>query len=170
MKRLILMRHAAAQPEQLYPNDRERFLSSEGMHELELIRRKLQGKVEGLDLVLCSNVRRTRQTLEGIKPILPSGCESSFEDGLYHASVAYLMNCIRAQNNKQDYIMIIAHNPGVHHFLEMVLSSAQENSAISKGFPTSGTAIFEGNFKKWQDAAPALLTLQAFIVPQKCEK
>jgi hypothetical protein len=31
--------------------------------------------------------------------------------------------------------------------------------------PTSGVAIFEGNFTKWQDASPARFTLQSFLVP-----
>ena len=53
MKKLILMRHAEAQPEQFGLNDRDRSLSGGGMEELELIRRKLQGKLQGLQLVLC---------------------------------------------------------------------------------------------------------------------
>jgi hypothetical protein len=43
-----------------------------GMHELDAIRNKIKGQFEGLSLVLCSNVKRTRQTLEGIRPFLPA--------------------------------------------------------------------------------------------------
>jgi len=165
MKKLILMRHAEAQPEQVGFNDRDRPLSGAGMEELELIRRKLQGKLLGLQVVLCSNVKRTRQTLEGIKPILPSACESTFDEGLYHAPVANLINRLHNLEDAQDFVMVIAHNPGVSDFLDLVIASAQPQSGMRKILPTSGVAIFEGNFKKWQDALPARFMLQEFLVP-----
>lgn len=165
MKRLIVMRHAEAQPEQLQMNDRERSLSSRGMQELEVIRRKLQGHTQGLKLVLCSNVKRTRQTLEGIKGILPSACETTFEDDLYHVLALGLVNRIRDLEDGQDYVMVIAHNPGVSDFLNLVVASNHPSSEIPKSFPTSGVAIFEGNFEKWNDAAPARFRVQSFLNP-----
>jgi phosphohistidine phosphatase len=136
------------------------------MEELELIRRKLQGKLQGLQLVLCSNVKRTRQTLEGIKPILPSICESAFDDGLYHAPAEKLTNRLQILEDSQDFVMVIAHNPGVSDFLNLVVASTKQQLGMPKILPTSGVAIFEGNFKKWQDASPARFALQAFLVPE----
>lgn len=165
MKKLILMRHAEAQPEQFDLNDRDRCLSGNGMEELELIRRKLQGKLQGLRLVLCSNVKRTRQTLEGIKPILPSACEIIFDDGLYHALTASLIDRLRSLENAEDFVMVIAHNPSVSDFLNLVITSTKQQFGIPRMLPTSGVAIFEGNFKKWQDTSPARFTLQEFLTP-----
>jgi phosphohistidine phosphatase len=166
MKKLLIMRHAASQPEQVSVNDRDRPLSSLGMQELELMRRKLQGKLGGLGLVLCSNVKRTRQTLDGIKPILPSLCETTFEDGLYQASVEALKNRLRDLEGDQDYVMVIAHNPGISDFLRAIMLYAQPRPNIPQTFPTSGVAIFEGNFKKWQDVSPSRLRLQTFLMPE----
>lgn len=165
MKKLILMRHAESQPEQFGLNDRERCLSGEGMRELEQIRRKLQGKLQGLNLVLCSNVKRTRQTLEGIKPILPSICELAFDDGLYHAPATSLINRLHDIEDARDFVMVIAHNPGVSDFLNLVNASTEKKPGMPKMFPTSGVAIFEGNFTKWQDASLARFRLQTFLMP-----
>jgi len=166
MKKLILMRHAESQPEQLALTDRERSLSGEGLEELELVRKKLQGELQGLKLVLCSNVKRTRQTLEGIKAILPSACDFVFDDGLYHAPVANLINRLQAlEDNTQDFVMVIAHNPGVSDFLNLVINATQKQPGVSKMLPTSGVAIFEGHFKKWKEATPALFTLQSTLMP-----
>ncbi|MBX9805301.1 MAG: histidine phosphatase family protein [Alphaproteobacteria bacterium] len=164
MKKLILMRHAESQPEQMGLNDRDRCLSGGGMEELELIRRKLQGNLQGLQLVLCSNVKRTRQTLEGIKAILPSNCETAFDDGLYHAPASNLINRLHDIENSQDFVMVIGHNPAVSDFLNAVMSVTQQ-PGMPRMVPTSGVAIFEGNFTKWQDASPARFTLQSFLVP-----
>ena len=159
------MRHAEAQPERFGLNDRDRCLSGGGMEELDLIRRKLQGKLQGLQLVLCSNVKRTRQTLEGIKPILPTVCEAAFDDDLYHASAASLINRLRGLEDTQDFVMVIAHNPGVSDFLNLVITSTKHQPGAPKMLPTSGVAILEGNFEGWQDASPARFTLQDFFVP-----
>jgi phosphohistidine phosphatase len=165
MKKLILMRHAEAQPDQFGLNDRERCLSGEGMEELEGVRKKLQGELQGLKLVLCSNVKRTRQTLEGIKAILPSSCEYAFDDGLYHAPVPNLINRLQDLEESQDIVLIIAHNPGVSDFLNLVVSATQKESGMPQVLPTSGVAIFEGNFKKWKEATPALFTLKSTLFP-----
>jgi phosphohistidine phosphatase len=167
MKKLILMRHAESQPEQLGLNDRERPLSCEGMQELELIRGKLQGKLQGLNVVLCSNVKRTRQTLEGIKPILPSACESTFDDGLYHAPAASLLHCVQNLEDTVDFAMVIAHNPSVSDFLNLVMNVTKKPMGAPRLFPTSGVAIFEGNFKKWKEATPAGFKLQVFLNPDE---
>jgi len=166
MKKLILMRHADAQPEQMSMNDRERCLSGKGMQELELIRRKLQGKLQGLKVILCSNVKRTRQTLEGIKPILPSTCEAAFDDRLYHAPVASLIDCLHCLEDTQDFVMLIAHNPGVSDFLNSVSSSMQQSTRFPTVIPTSGVGIFEGNFKKWREASPARFRLEVLLMPE----
>lgn len=166
MKKLILMRHAESQPEHIGLNDRDRCLSGAGMEELEFIRRKLQGKLQGLQLILCSNVKRTRQTLEGIKAILPSTCELAFDDGLYHAPASSLINRLQDLEDGQDFVMIIAHNPGVSEFLNLVLNATKEQPGLQKMVPTSGVAIFEGNFNKWDESSLARFTLQAYLVPE----
>jgi phosphohistidine phosphatase len=165
MKKLILMRHADSQPEQFSLTDRERPLSGEGLEELEMVRKKLQGELQGLKLVLCSNVKRTRQTLEGIKAILPSSCEFAFDDALYHAPAANLINRLQSLEESSDFVMIIAHNPGVSDFFNLVVNSTQRQTSMPQVLPTSGVAIFGGNFKKWKEAAPALFTLQSYLMP-----
>lgn len=165
MKKLILMRHAESQPEQFGLTDRERPLSGNGMEELELIRKQLQGELQGLKLVLCSNVKRTRQTLEGIKAILPATCEFGFDDGLYHAPVANLINRLHDLEDKQDFVMLIGHNPAISDFLNMVMNAIQKQPGMPKILPTSGVVIFEGNFQKWRDATPALFKLQTMLMP-----
>jgi phosphohistidine phosphatase len=170
MKQIILMRHATAQPEQYGLVDRDRILISEGMQELELVRKKLQGKLEGLNLVLCSNVKRTRQTYEGIKTILPSSCESGFEDALYNASANYLLERLRDLDSKKDFVLIIAHNPGVSDFLGMVMASTNKPEGVPRIFPPAGVAILEGNFTKWGQLTPARLTIKQFLKPENHEK
>lgn len=161
MKKIILMRHAEAQSDQSGLNDRDRPLSGAGMQELEFMRQKLQGNLEGLHLVLCSNVKRARQTLEGIKPILPSHCDIVFEDDLYHTSALGLVSRFQDLEDHQDFVMMIVHNPAASDFLNLVIASTQGQSRLPKMLSTAGVAIFEGNFENWQDVSSANFRLQA---------
>ena len=163
MKHVILMRHAEAQPEQLSRSDRDRFLTQSGMQELENIRKKLQGRVEGLQLLLCSNVKRTRQTLDGIKPVLPSVTQVTFEDKLYNASCQTLMERLRSIPNDVDFVMIIAHNPGIGELASLAQPGVEKS--LPRGFPTSGVALLDGDFASWAEASPTRFKLQSFLVP-----
>jgi phosphohistidine phosphatase len=163
MKHLILMRHAEAQPEQLSRTDRDRFLTQTGMQDLENIRKKLQGRVEGLELLLCSNAKRTRQTLDGIKPVLPSVTQVAFEDKLYNATCQGLMERVRALPDDVEFVMIIAHNPGIGEFTSLVQPGAEKQPP--RGFPTSSVALLDGDFACWAEASPTRFKLQSFLVP-----
>ena len=142
------MRHAQAQLEQYGQNDRERAITMVGMHEIEAIRQKIQGKLQDVSYILCSNAKRTRQTLDGIRQILPNTAEISYDDGLYQASVSNLWRKIQGAPSKHSTVMMMAHNPGVTEFIDAVAP------ALFKVFPTCGVAIFETSVNSWVEFSP----------------
>ncbi|MBY0461930.1 MAG: hypothetical protein K2Q34_01970 [Alphaproteobacteria bacterium] len=158
MKRLILMRHAQAQLERFGFNDRERAITMAGMHELDAIRVKIQGHLEGISLILCSNAKRTRQTLEGMKPLVPSTASIVYKDELYHTNSKILWDRLSEVEDTHQCVMIVAHNPGLTQFIQEL-----EPSIPFKEFPTSGVAICEGEFPSWQEASPRYLRLHKFL-------
>ncbi|MBY0280745.1 MAG: hypothetical protein K2W94_01135 [Alphaproteobacteria bacterium] len=158
MKRLILMRHAQAQLERFGFNDRERAITMAGMHELDAIRVKIQGHLEGISLILCSNAKRTRQTLEGMKPLVPSTASIVYKDELYHTNSRILWDRLSEVEDTHQCIMILAHNPGLTQFIQEL-----EPSIPFKEFPTSGVAICEGEFPSWQAASPRHLKLHKLL-------
>lgn len=159
MKRLILMRHAQAQLERFGFNDRERAITMAGMHELDAIRVKVQGHLEGISLILCSNAKRTRQTLEGMKPLVPSTAQIIYKDELYHTNSKTLWDRLQEIDDIHQVVMIVAHNPGLTQFLQEL-----EPTVLFKEFPTSGVAICEGKFSSWQEASPDRLKLHKFLM------
>lgn len=158
MKRLILMRHAQAQLERFGFNDRERSITIAGMHELDAIRLKLRGHLENVSLILCSNAKRTRQTLETIKPLVPTTADIVYKDQLYHTSSRMLWNHLWELGETHQCVMIMAHNPGLTQFIQEL-----ELTVPFKEFPTSGVAICQGDCTSWQQALPKTLKLQTFL-------
>ncbi len=157
-RNLILMRHAQAQMEMFGFSDRERAITMAGMHELEAIRYKLPAYLAGMSLILCSNAKRARQTLEGIKPLIPTTTEIIYKDELYQASTHVLLSRLQELDTIHDRVMIIAHNPGLTHFAQSLQSTIP-----FKKFPTCGVAVCEGSFGGWHEASFHNFKLTEFI-------
>lgn len=162
MKRLILMRHADAQPEAFCKNDRERPLSLQGLQEIELIRTKLQPQVSHLSLVLCSNAKRSRQTLEGIRSIFPPRVEIIYDDRLYHAPPVKMTECLQEIKADHKTILLIGHNPGVSQWLELCLRAGHQ-ADVESYVSTATAVIFEGSLEKWGNLKPSLMTVKSIL-------
>lgn len=146
MKNLILMRHVEAQPDDARIADRERVVSGRGLKQLDDLCQHIDKKMEGLQLVLCSNARRTRQTLEGIKKMLPSHVKIMFEDNLYQASEGYLLERIRRIDDSVSTAMVIAHNPGLQRFLSQ---TTMQDGKTAPVFSTGSVAFFTAAENFW---------------------
>ena len=113
------MRHAHAQSGHTMKIDRDRALSGEGLKALDITGKLLHQKLVGVDFVLCSNARRTRQTFDAMQKHLPQTVDISFEDRLYGASVNFLIERFRRISDRYTNIFIIGHNPGLQEFLSV---------------------------------------------------
>lgn len=159
MLKVILMRHAAAQLEQYGKNDRDRTISMEGMHELDALRSHLKFKFDDLSLVYCSNVKRTRQTLEGIRQFLPHNVAVQYEDSLYQASADSLWHKVQTTSPSYKTIMIIGHNPA----LSNLLSSIQ--TPPFQVFPTAGIVMLTSTMKKWHEVNLYNVMIDQYFTP-----
>lgn len=159
MLRIIIMRHAQAQLEQYGKNDRERTITMTGMHEIDAIRQQIHGKLDDLSLVMCSNARRTRQTLDGLKQFLPNSAEIQYDDSLYQTSVECLWHKVQTLSPLHKNIMLVGHNPGLSQMLSAI------DSTLSRVFPTCAVAICESTVEKWHEISPHNLRVLTFLQP-----
>ena len=157
MLRITIMRHAQAQLEQYGKNDRERTITMTGMHEIDAIRQKIHGKLDNISLIMCSNARRTRQTLDGIKQFLPNSAEVHYDDSLYHASIECLWHKIQTLSPLHKDIMIVGHNPGLSQMLNAI------DHTLARVFPTCGIAICESTVEKWHEISPHNMRVTALL-------
>jgi phosphohistidine phosphatase len=165
-RKIILVRHAQAQVEQFGRNDKDRILTMAGMHEVENVQNKLIPYTDDLQLILCSNAKRTRQTYDGLKIILPPQLECQFEDPLYNCTSKTLQVRLQRLRNDIQNVMIIAHNPGVSEFLQAVLSSGSSYHPMSS-FPTAGVGVFSTNIPEWRQFEIFRCTLDALLRPSE---
>lgn len=161
MRRLIFMRHAEAQMPQYGKVDKDRSITIEGMQQLDTLRLKLHGKFTGVDYVICSNAKRTRQTLEGIKSLLPANIEIVFDDNLYQSKQETIWDMINAVDNKYKGIILIAHNPGLSQAVQWI---AEVNGRSVPALPTSGIAVCSTK-SLWNELSAPKLSFDDFITP-----
>jgi phosphohistidine phosphatase len=140
---LHLLRHAKSSWKEGV-EDRERSLNRRGREAAGRVGRHLTAAVGALDLVLCSNAKRTRETLEVVLAEFATRPDSMIEDELYAASKKELIDRLRRITEGIGNVLLIGHNPGLR---ELAVALADTNSAgfrkLESGkFPTAARASF----------------------------
>jgi phosphohistidine phosphatase len=167
---LILVRHAKA--EHVGGKlDHDRELAPRGRRDARAIGQWLSDPLRAmvLDLVLCSTSERTRQTLDAVRAGGASVKDVSFDQRIYDASAATLLDVLREVPDSVNAALVIGHAPGIP-VLATALANDDAGSTdaidrLSRGFPTSALAVlgFEG---RWAGLAPETAYLRDFVVPR----
>ena len=103
---LILMRHADAGIG--YP-DHERPLSSAGKADATSAGSWIRSELSGVDAVVCSTAKRTRQTLEALAVDAPT----RFAEDVYGGGVADILDEIARTPDDAQTLLVVGHAPGI---------------------------------------------------------
>jgi phosphohistidine phosphatase len=143
MHTLHLLRHAKSSWDD-DEDDHRRTLDKRGREAAALIGKTLPKVVGNLDLVLCSTALRARETAElalrGYKP----APRILYEEGLYLATSATLLQRLRQVDEKNETIIVIGHNPGLHELaITLATPGSPGFSTLANGkFPTGVRVSF----------------------------
>ncbi len=145
MKRLIVLRHAAAERRATSGEDADRALTAAGHADAAAVGQALAATGLIADVALVSPALRTRQTLEAMALHLPD-VRVRTVDGLYNAPAETLHEAAEAA--EADTVLLVAHNPGVHALALSLVKACtvigvEARAAITDGFPTATAAAFE---------------------------
>ncbi|MDC0710834.1 histidine phosphatase family protein [Stigmatella sp. ncwal1] len=145
MHRLILMRHAHAEPSTPAGSDSARPLSPSGRAEASLMGRVLAERGLKPDLALVSPATRTQQTWELMHKAL-GNVKARNMAALYNASAKTLRHLVESSEDEAGCLPVMAHNPGVHvlatEYLRESAASPAALERLSAGFPPGAAAVF----------------------------
>ena len=168
MKTLFLLRHAKSSWDEPGLADFDRPLNKRGRKAARAMG-KYAGR-EGLkpELVLCSTSRRTRETLKRFEGGLGESLDTEFPEALYLASAGTILDAIQTAPEDVASVMIVAHNPGMHHAaLDLIKTAAAEDlSALKYNFPTAALAEFSFETGNWSGVNFGQGKLVRFILPR----
>ena len=149
-RRLLLLRHAKAEPGGASDHDRD--LDVRGRRDADALGHEMRRQGLSPQLVLCSSALRTRRTVEllGAFDPTPSMRETA---ALYLATPDALLSALRAAPQEIRTLLLVGHNPGLHG-LALHLAGSHAPQALRDGLPTCTLACFSVD-PAWSGLGPA---------------
>jgi phosphohistidine phosphatase len=164
MSRLILLRHATAERAAKGESDHARALTKGGRKESQAAGRLLAARGESVDLVLCSDSRRTQETWEGVQASYAIDPEVRFLRPLFEAP--NYLPVLRSEGGAAGTILLIGHNPAMHATALGLAENlgGRDGARLRDGFPKGAFAVLDSP-AEWASLRPGGMRLVAFIEP-----
>ena len=168
MRRLILFRHAKAEPRAPGEDDFDRPLSERGREDAALVGAALARENLAPDYALISPARRTAETWICARDAFPR-IRAELNRALYNAGPEDIREAIEGVAERCDTLIVVGHNPGMHELALMLTGSgdAAARKALADNLPTSGLAVFDFATEDWNDVAFRRGKLVLFMSPDR---
>jgi len=167
-RQLILLRHAKSS----WPDvpDHERPLAGRGRRDAPAAGRWLRESGHVPDRVACSTAKRARETWNLAEEALDAHPRTTFEERVYGATPAELLELARETSSTVRTLMIVGHEPAMRNLTLELAGAPSANGAnhaferVTAKFPTAAIAVlaFDGD---WPELAPGQAHLADFAVP-----
>ncbi len=164
MKALYLLRHAKSSHTG-GEADHDRPLAERGRRAAPLIAEHMRRQKIAPALVLCSPARRTRETLDLLTPALADDTVRRFENGLYRADAAALLERLRQVPHDVPTVMLVGHNPAVQELALALAGGGAELERLRGKFPTAALATLAFDGAAWHELSPGDAELTGFATP-----
>ena len=168
---LLLLRHAKSSWNDPAVADHDRPLAPRGDRAARLVAEHLRSEGVHPALVLCSSARRTRDTLELIRPALAADADVRIEPDLYGADPDEILDLVRTVDESVPSVLVIGHNPGLED-LAFHLAGDGDEAALDElrtKFPTAALARFDLGPSTWADLGAGAAYLTSLVVPRDLE-
>lgn len=156
MKTLFLLRHAKSSWKDPDLADFERPLNERGRKAAELVGRFIDQENVHLDLIIGSPAVRARQTIELLLRSAKRSVELRFDQLIYEASPARLLEIISQIEDERKSVLLVGHNPGMEELLALLVGGEQH-------MPTASLAKVLLHSKKWDKVPGGKGELDSFV-------
>ncbi|MBB5755064.1 SixA phosphatase family protein [Prosthecomicrobium pneumaticum] len=171
MPRLLLLRHAKSSWDIAGLADFDRPLAPRGRRAAGLMGEHLATHRLMPDRILCSNARRTRETLAALLPHLDREIDIRLTQALYDRPAGSYIDAIRRDGAAARTLMLIGHNPAIQDAAMMLIGSGNPalSEEIGAKFPTAGLAVIDFAQADWTRIEPRAGRVVAFFRPRDLE-
>ena len=149
--------------------DHDRPLAARGETDAPLMGKTMTERGIDPDLVLCSSARRTRDTLALVLPELKIEPKVVYEDALYHATPAEMLDMLRQVAPGASRVMVVGHNPEIQSFALVLVGSGPKHfrDRLRQKYPTAGLAVINFASGLWSSITVNSGTLTLFLSPRE---
>jgi len=160
MKTLLLLRHAKSDWDDPSLPDFDRPLAARGERDAPEIGKALRKRGPLPDLVISSPAARAKATVKAAVKAAKMKLEIQYEEAVYGASSAELVNLIRRLPDASSCAMLVGHNPGFEDLVGR-LSGSHEH------MPTAAVACIEFQGNSWSDLSKQEGKLLWLLTPKQ---
>lgn len=162
MKVLYVVRHAKSSWDDPSLNDFDRPLSDRGLRDAPHIGKHLHSRNISPDLIITSPALRALRTCELLAAELHYPVERILKSAdLYHADEDDLLDIVRGIKEGYHSVLLVAHNPGLTAFVNLLLNENIHN------VPTSGLVACEMEIEEWKQLDWGMGKLLFYETPPK---
>ncbi len=167
MKRLYLLRHAAAGPTEKAADDRDRPLSARGRFECLAVTRYMHANSIRPAGVLSSTALRARETVAAIAGALGPDVEPRFDSDLYLAAPGTVLAAVQAAEDSLPSLLVVGHNPGLSSLALALIGAGPPDlkARLAAGLPPAGLATLALDADTWRSAEVRAFTLEDYGIP-----
>jgi phosphohistidine phosphatase len=158
MRTLYLLRHAKSSWKDDSLADFERPLKRRGREAAEAIGEFLASKKVDLSVLISSPSIRTRQTIDIVQKHAKLGVEARFDQRIYEASLATLVQVVSEIPDDNKAAMLVGHNPGMEELLAFL---TREHRHV----PTGALSRISLE-SSWKEAGRSSGKLEWFVTPK----
>jgi phosphohistidine phosphatase len=172
MKTLLILRHAKAEAHTGPAGDHARGLNGRGQKASGDMGAYLSQHGPVPDLIICSDARRARETMDGVLVALSGNPKIELEPKLYLAVPDTILQRLRKADDRFETVMIVGHNPGLEDLARDLVAhpvagaGASVFARMSAKFPTGALAQIGFDLDSWAFVDYGTGRLNAFIVPR----
>ncbi len=172
MKRLLLLRHAKAEPQGAGIEDHERALMARGRDDAPKLGRYISARDYAPDFIVASTSRRTVETVELVTETLAGAQRIDYLEALYLAEPEVILSIVRLAPDKMNTLMVVGHNPGLEQAAAALAREPVKRKEkdrydlIEEKFPTAALAVLDFAVARWRDVAPGEGVLKDFVRPR----
>jgi phosphohistidine phosphatase len=166
MKTLHLLRHAKSSWDQPHLSDRERGLNKRGKRDAQRIGNALSKRMAPM-AIQVSPARRAQRTLRGLCkgwPALESAPHVT-QGALYTFASDDLLAWISAQDDGQQALFIIGHNPALTDLINTLVGRD-----CLDNLPTAGYVELTAQVDHWRDLQQGCSVLECSLFPRQLGK
>jgi phosphohistidine phosphatase len=171
MRRLILFRHAKAEPAEQGLEDRARSLVERGRKDAGKIGAYMKSHGLSPDRAIISPAARTQETWKYTAAAFKPSPAAMTADKLYDATPHAIFAIIKDAPASAHTLMVVAHNPGLHEVALMLIASGDIDARerLREKLPTAGLVIIDFAFDDWDRLHPQSGRLERFVSPKSLD-
>lgn len=166
MKTLTLLRHAKSGWDDPVARDFDRPLNPKGQRAAQAVGRHMKAQGLEFDHVVASPAARVVETLEQVGQGYGSDLAPAWDQRIYLASAATLLDLVRDLPDAADRVLIAGHNPGLEELVIGLVPGGALRSDVEAKFPTASLAEIHFECEHWREVEPGEGELVRFTRPR----